>query len=257
MRPAAGELGEDQFAFFGPDARTVVFDEDLVASVQNPAVHLHPGFFARVVLDRVGDQVDEHLAESIGVGVYTGARDAFAVEQPHPGLGGQSVADAQRTRQGRFRVDALGHPRRFTAFKQAQIERAVEQTGQAHTLLMDDGKEMPCLRRVQIRRVEQDLGKGTDRRHRRAHFVADLAQEIVLLGIELLQALVGLAQLASGNLQFVRLAFQTFAVFADALRFVGNAHEFVQADRFTGDHLRDHRPRRGGADAAGQFAFEL
>jgi hypothetical protein len=82
--------------------------------------------------------------------------------------------------------------------------------------------------------------------------MADRRDEVVLQAIQLLQALVGGAQLRGRGLQLVRLLLEPAAVFDHLRGLVEDAHDFVDAERLFFRDGRDHDARRGGADGAGQ-----
>ena len=85
--------------------------------------------------------------------------------------------------------------RHLPVLQHAEIEQIVEQPRKPQGLVMDDARIPLALVGTQRLAVAQDLAEGADRSHGRAQFVADLAQEGVLLVAERRQFLVGVAQL--------------------------------------------------------------
>ena len=86
-----------------------------------------------------------------------------------------------------------------------------------------------ALRQFYFRIVEQDLRKRADRGERRAQFVGDGGDEIVLEPVELGQALVGDAQLRRSRLEFARLLLEPVAVDHELRRLVEDLAHLVEA----------------------------
>ena len=157
----------------------------------------HPGLRRGVVLDRVRDQVDEDLAQAVGVGLTRARPRPLARAQAHAARRGQAL----RRRASR----APAPPRGSTG---SSGQRRAPRSSTLRSRMPSSSRVMrrlsswmmrrkrARLRGIESGRVEQDLGERADRGHRRAHLVAHLAQEVVLLLVEPAQALVGLPQLA-------------------------------------------------------------
>ena len=105
--------------------------------------------------------------------------------------------------------------------------------------------------------VEQDLGERADRRERRAQLVRDGRDEVVLQPVELLQPLVGLAQLRGRRLELARLLLEPVAVDDDLRRLVEDVAHLVDRQCFFLDDGSDHDARRRAADRAGELHFDV
>src|SRR5690606_27877109 len=93
-KPAAIILVKDAVTLLFGNARTVVGDLHAVLALPDKRSDRHRRIRGVVVLDRIGDQVDQDLAQPVGVGGYD--RGADTVFRSHRGsvLAGQRVADA-------------------------------------------------------------------------------------------------------------------------------------------------------------------
>jgi hypothetical protein len=93
-------------------------------------------------------------------------------------------------------------------------------------------EELLALRGVHLRVVTHQLGKGADRRQRRAQLVRHRRHEVVLEPVQALELAVQRAHLR---------------------RLVEQAQHVVRRQRLLLHHGRDHRARRRAADGAGQL----
>ena len=187
-------------------------------------------------------------AETIAVADDDRSAGTSRTREGHSGGARQRLAAFDRLVDGRVRIERGGLPRRLAAFHLADVENTVEQSGEAQAFVLDDAEEAQLLLFPDIPVGEQDVAEGADRRHRRAHLVAHLAQELVLLRVDLAQALVRLRQFGGGGFHLARLALQLGGIGADLLGLVGETFQFLHADRLASDHARHQRTRGGGAD---------
>ena len=154
-------------------------------------------------------------------------------------------------------VDAGFDPFGLARFDLRQVEHLVDEPREPLGLLGDDAEEFLALRRLDVGVVEQDLGERADRGERRAQFVRHRRDEVVLQPVELLQPLVGLAQLGGRRLQLARLLLEPVAVDDHLRRLVEDFAHLVDGERLFLDHRGHHDARRGGADRAGELDLDV
>ena len=106
-------------------------------------------------------------------------------------------------------------------------------------------------------RVHQNLGKRADGGHWGAQFVADLAEEGILLHRQIAEFLIRLGQLPGGAGDLFGLGLKLGGIFEDLLRFRGHRHQVLRRHRRADGELRDHRMGRGRTDRARKAAFQL
>ena len=138
-----------------------------------------------------------------------------------------------------------------------EVEDLVDEPRQALGLLGDDAEEFLALPELDVGVVEQDLGERADRRERRAQLVRHRRDEVVLQPVELLQPLVGLAQLGGRRLELARFLLEPVAVDDDLRRLVEDVAHLVDGERLFLDDRGDHDARRGAADRAGELDFDV
>ena len=141
--------------------------------------HAHPA--ARpVVLDRVGGDVDQHLARALRIGEHRRLR-AHLVAQHHAVLRGaraQELEDGVHQRLQRERPALEGEAVLLDAL---QIEQVVDQRQQLLARTQHVIGEVAQLRRARaLGREAQQLREADHRVERRAHLMADAREELAL-----------------------------------------------------------------------------
>ncbi|MCY1434361.1 hypothetical protein D9M71_504200 [compost metagenome] len=247
------EFLEDGLLVGQIDAVTVIAYRHL----QRLGQHLHgnvdaPGL-AGAELRRVGNQVEQHLQQTVAIGQHRRHLSRQVEAELHALLLQQLAGGSQRVLDHLRQVERGAVPLGAARLELGQVQHLVDHPRQALALLDDDGDETRALRRLQLRIVVEDLGEGADRGQRRAQLVGHGGDEIVLQAVEFLQSRVGRTQFAGGRLQFVRLLLQAPAVGQHLRGFVEDAKHLVHAQRLLLHHRGQHHPRRGGADGAGQL----
>ena len=148
----------------------------------------------------VGDEVDVDLGELARVDPDPGPSGAPRSGQGDATAGEGRERDLDGGVEDPLGIDRLGRGRPVALIREAQLVDLVDEAGEAQALGLDDAGEAGALGRGEVGRVAQDLGEGAHRGHRRAELVADVAQELVLLGVERQQPLVGGAELGGALL---------------------------------------------------------
>ena len=149
-------------------------------------------------------------------------------------------------------VDVGVVPLGVAGFDLGHVEHLVHQARQAHRLGDDDAEEALAVLDVDVGVVEHHLGERADRGQRRAQLVRHRGHEVVLEAVELLQLLVGGAQLGGGGLERARLLLELVRVGPHLRGLVEDVHDLAKAERLRLHHGRHHHPRRGAADGAGE-----
>jgi hypothetical protein len=131
---------------------------------------------AVVVLQRIRQQVAEHLAHAPGVGPHRGVHRADAQRDAGPGgLGCQPVDRLGEQRGQRHR---LAHEVQGAGFDRAQVEHVLDQRQQVLRRVDDAFATLALPRRQRSRLVAQhQLGETEHRVQRRAQLVAHARQE--------------------------------------------------------------------------------
>ena len=155
-----------------------------------------------VVLDGVGQQVDQHLAQAHRVGQHQ-ARHRAAVQV---NAGGLRIGGHQRQRgldEGRQRHRLPRHPQ-FAGLGGGQVQHIVDQRQQMAAGLVDVGQPAPLLIGVDVALAQpQQLRKAQHRVQRRAQFVADARHGLrhgLRLGLAGGQRPLALAQRLGGHM---------------------------------------------------------
>ena len=196
------------------------------------------------------------MRQPVGVAANADRAGAATPFQRHAGGTRQRIAALHRLIERRFRIERRQVQGRFARLALIEIENAVEQAGQTQAFILDDAQEALLLSLVQVRVVEQNVAEGSNSRSRRAHLVAHLAQELVLLAVDLAQPPIGARQFGRRRLDLLRLALQLGGIGADLLGLAGEALQFLDADGFIGDDARHQRARRRGADIGRQPSLD-
>jgi hypothetical protein len=98
-------------------------------------------------------------------------------------------------------IDARDLPFRAAGLDLGEVEHLVDEPRQSLGFPGNDTEELLALGGPDVRIGEQDLRERADRRERRAELVRHGRDEIVLQPVELLEALVGRAQLRGCGLE--------------------------------------------------------
>ena len=246
------ELLEDQPLVLGAHAGAVVgdLDEHLVVAPAQP--NLDATAAGLDELDCVGQQVDEDLHHAVAIGPHRRRFRAQGELQPDV-----LVAEELSCRPGALgdhavQVDLGDQPLAAARIELREIEHLVDEPREPLALLQDDGEETRALGFVEAGIVVQDLGEGADRGQRRAQLVRDGGDEIVLEPVELLQPLVGGAQLLRGGDQLARLALELVAVGDDLRGLVQHAAHLGDGQRLLLERGGDEDAGGGAADGAGE-----
>ena len=168
-------------------------------------------------LGGVGEQVDQHLHQPVAIGVNRRHASRKARLEPDVLRAEDLHGRVDRILDHRLEIERGNPPLGTTGLELGEVQHLVDEAGQSFAFLDDDREELLPLGRVELRVVVQDLGKRPDRRERRAQLVRDRGDEVVLQAVELLQALVGRAELGRGRFELGRFLTQLVAV-GDDLR---------------------------------------
>ena len=126
-------------------------------------------------------------------------------------------------------IHRLDQPVGVAGLDLGQVQDLIDQARQALGLAHQDAQEALALADLDLRVVVEDLGEGADGGQRGAQFVGHGGHEVVLEPIQLLEALVGGAQLRGGRLQLPGLLLQLPAVGADLGGLVQDVQDLVDA----------------------------
>ena len=157
-----------------------------------------------------------------------------------------------------LQVDRARVPLDVARLELARVEHLVDEPRQALGFLDDDAEEARALGRLEVRVVAQDLGERADRGQRRAQLVRHGRDEVVLQPVELLQALVGRAQLRGRVLELAAISAPAGGCRrppARPRRGCSRTSSMVSGSSFTTE--ADHDARRGRADRAGELHLDV
>ncbi len=249
------ELLEHGRLLRGLEAGAVVGHVDAHGLARHRGVHADTAVRAVAELHGVRQQVDDDLHEAVAIGVDRGQRLGQIDIEANRALGTQPAGRGERLLDHLLGVD-LGHPPLHAArLHLGEVEDHVDQARKALALLDDDAEELLALRGAHARVVVKDFAERAHRCKRRAELVADRRDEVVLETVELLELLVGGAQLAARRLELARLLLEPAAVLDHLRRLVEDRHHLVEARRLLLHDRGDHHPRRGRADGARELAL--
>jgi hypothetical protein len=164
-----------------------------------PAQAAHPDrTLGAVVLDRVGQQVDDHLTEAHPIGMdHRVACVATRIHDADPLLGGQGGDQRQALVDDRIQRHAAHRQLQVPGLDPAQVDQVVHQRQQMLPGPLDlAGVVAGGLRHMGIR--AQQLREAQDRVQRRAQFVAHAGQEGALGPVRPLGLLLGEQQRGFG-----------------------------------------------------------
>ena len=204
----------------------------------------------------VGYEVDEDLRQPVAVGRHDMALRRLVALDDRAALLPQALGRGQRALDHIAERDRRKIEANAPVLQKAEVQNVVQKPRQADAFRMDDPGELGLAFGVHPLRIPKDLGERADRRHRRAQFVADLAEEHVLLGAQFRQFAIGRAQLLSRFDQLARFAFQLGGILHDLRGLVGHRDHRLKADRLARGDLPDHRMGGRGADRAGEFPLQ-
>jgi len=190
----------------------LVGDTDL--EIFLPDVRLNADVAPEAELDRVAEQVHQHLFEPADV---TLEKQAVRRIDPHPktlglGLGGDALHGFPNDVGRRERLDRQIHPPRFDF---GDIQDVVDQRQEVGGAALDHGQLFSLLRRHVARHSHEDqAGESEDGVERRPQLVAHAGQEQAFQPVQLDQPLVGRGQFPG---PFLHPALEAFVEFADFL----------------------------------------
>ena len=237
-------------------ARAVVLHahRDALRIGRQPHLHLPAGRGHK--LGRVGQQVQQHLQNAVGVGLEHGR----LVGQLHLHLGRALAEHFGRGRHRALHQCAHVHgghmPFGVTRFDLGHVQHLVDQARQALGFGHDDAHELLALGLRHASVVLHEFGQRADGGERRAQFVRHRRHEVVLEPIQALQLLIGGAQLGGGLFQRARLVLQRTRIGADLRGLVQNAQHVFGRERFFLGHRGHQRTGRGAAHGPGELGFD-
>jgi hypothetical protein len=155
-----------------------VADAQADAAIARSRLHQHVAAFA-VVLDGVGQQVQQHLAQARGIAAGHAVDGAAA--QPDLALAGQALDQRQGLGHQGGQRHRLGRDRNLPAFELGQVEHVVDQRQQMLAGRADLLQAPPArVGRHLLAIVQQQLREAQHGVQRRAQLVAHARQELRL-----------------------------------------------------------------------------
>ncbi len=181
------EALEDPVEGLAGNAGTIIGHPQFCPAQRHVSVSSHPHRTSRAtVLDRVVDEIEEHLLKAVGIHTERKARGQFIEESGIP-FPGPVLEILQHPFHHRTDGTPMEVHHRLPGFELGDGEQIVNEKGEAVGVLLDGAQEP--FRHLRIRRgpVDERLDEALDQRQRRAQFMTDIRHELPPGPLQLLQ----------------------------------------------------------------------
>ena len=228
---ALAELLEHQRLLRQRHAGAVVLHLHAQAAGLHPQPDVDTAAFSRHKLGGIGQQVQHHLQQPVGVSAQQRHGIRFVQQHQRAAFAEEFGSGLQSALQELAELDLVVQPLGVAGLDLGHVQHLVDEPAQAFGLGHHQAQELLALRAVHLRVVAHQLGQCADAGQRGAQLVGDAAHEVVLQRVQALELLVERTQFR---------------------RFFHDAQHIGHFQRLFFDHRGHHHARRRAADGAGK-----